>query len=466
MTRLSITWDFTWRLSLLVSVCSGLVFGFVSGGFVAAQVASTAKKVCGPPIYCARTDRRVEPYPRTPPSLGAADSIIVDPNFGSRILRVTDDRSNPKRPGSSLNTPASAEQNSWNKTSTEFYVLSNGPTFLYDFDPTSMKAHETRVIDMRGEPEFSYTRENILYGLSRTGFQEYDTSKGRSTELDDASKCVRLEPSDTAHSVSASADDNRLMTVLGPRQDDNYIVYIYDRALGCRWYNTKTGQIGGKWGEKGNVTFPNRFTLHNARMSKSGKYIFMQRGGGQGPGRWWLIWDVNTLNLAECTHECPGHHVMGYSHILGGTGKMHPLDLWLRPLDNLETHTALVSGLEHIPLPWYDFHFSWNNVDPNDSTPACFSTYRGVNPDVPGAPLYVTGPWENEIDCVETDGKNSTVWRFAHTYSTAKNGFWSTPRGNVSQDGRFYMFTSDWQDQLGRTENGKYRSDVFIVELR
>jgi hypothetical protein len=61
----------------------------------------------------------------------------------------------------------------------------------------------------------------------------------------------------------------------------------------------------------------------------------------------------------------------------------------------------------------------------------------------------------------------SKVWRFAHTYSTAKNGFWSTPRGNVSQDGRFFMFTSDWQDQLGKLPGSdKYRTDVFIVELK
>lgn len=454
-------------LAYRAALCLSLALAMLAGPSAYGQATGAAEKVCGPPVYCARTDRQTEPYGKSPIAIGPAGSIIADPAFGSRILRVTDEKSNTGgRPGSSFVTPSSAEQNSWNKSTTKFYVLADGGRkALFDFDAQTMKAHPNRLIDMPGESEFSYTRENILYGNTRTGLQEYDISRNRFTELDDASKCVRLEFSDTAHSVSASTDDNRLMTVLGPRQDDNYIIYVYDRSLGCRWYNTKTGEIGGKWGEKGNISLPDRFTLHNARIAKSGKYIFMQRGGGTGPGRWWLIWDVATLNLSQCMHECPGHHVMGYSHILGGTGKMHPLELWLRPLDNLEAHTDLVDNLQHMPLPWYDGHFSWNNVDPNDSMPACFSTYRAVNPDVPGAPLYVTGPWENEIDCVETDGKKSTVWRFAHTYSTAKNGFWSTPRGNVSQDGRFYMFTSDWQDQLGHGDNGKYRSDVFIVEL-
>lgn len=388
---------------------------------------------------------------------------MTDPNFGSRILRVTDKKSDPGRRDGSLNTPSSAEQNSWNKTSTKFYVLApGGQKVLYDFDPTSMKVRQADVVDMLGEPEFSYTRADILYGLSRTGFQEYDTAKRRFTEVNDFSKCLRLEGSDKASVVSVSGDDKRLMTALGPQQDKYYIVYIYDRALGCRWYNTQTGEIGGKWGPTGVVALPDRFTLHNARMSKSGKFISMTRGGGGGL----VVWDVDTLNPKVCTLACGGHHVLGYSHALGGSGRVHPLDLWLRSLEDLNNYSALVPNLQHVPLPWYDFHFSWNNVDATDSAPACFSTYVPVNPDTPGVPLYVAEPWENEIDCVETDGAQSRVWRFAHTYSTARNGFWSSPRGNVSQDGRFFMFTSDWQDQLGRAQDGKYRNDVFIVELR
>jgi hypothetical protein len=95
------------------------------------------------------------------------------------------------------------------------------------------------------------------------------------------------------------------------------------------------------------------------------------------------------------------------------------------------------------------------------------STFSLYNPTKPGTPLDTVAPWENEILCVETDGDDSKVWRFAHTYSTAKGGFWTTPRGNVSQDGRFYLFTSDWENQLGRRISGDgYRVDVFMVELR
>jgi hypothetical protein len=162
---------------------------------------------------------------------------------------------------------------------------------------------------------------------------------------------------------------------------------------------------------------------------------------------------------------CKGHHALGYSHLLNPSEQEHPMDLWIRPLNQLDAPSPLIKQLPPVQ-GWYDLHISWNNVDANDSNPACLSTYRRDNPNSPATSPEVLGPWENEIVCVETDRMDSKVWRFAHTYSTAQNGFWSSPRGNVSQDGRFYMFTSDWQDQLGANGNSSYRTDVFIVELK
>ena len=436
-----------------------------------ARLDAVQSSTCGPPEYCARADRRVEPYPEKPPAIGPAGSIISDPTFGSRILRVTDSRSDPTQAGRPLFTPSSAEQNSWNKNSTMFYVTTSGGGFLlYDFDPETMTTRPAKSpkVDLGAEPQFSFRQANILYGMNprRRAFEQYDTSTGQVAEVNDTSKCVKLDSGDTATLVSVSADDNRFTTMLGPRQDKNYMVYVYDRAQGCRWYNTQTGEIGGQWGPKGTISVPDRFLLHNARMAKSGKFVYLTRGGG-GIGQGWVVWEIDGMNIGVCSRGCGGHHVMGYSHIVGPSEMSHPLDLWVRPLNDLNASTPIISGLAPARDFWFDSHFSWNNVDENDSAPVCFSTYRPNNPDTPGAAPLVTGAWQNEIDCAETDGKASKVWRFAHTYSTARNGFWSTPRGNASQDGRFYMFTSDWEDQLGKTPKGdKYRTDVFIVELK
>jgi hypothetical protein len=453
------------------------VLGLIAAPGIAQTPASASRDVplsgpCGTQEYCARTDRRVESYPERPPAIGPAGSIIRDPTFGPRILRVTDGTSDATQAGRPLFTPSSSEQNSWNTNSTMFYVTTSGGSFqLYHFDPATMTARAANNPnrDLGVEPQFSFQQANILYGVNRRDrvFEQYDASNGRVAEINDPSKCVKLGSGDRATLVSVSADDNRFVTMLGPQQDKDYLVYVYDRTQGCRWYNTETGEIGGQWGPKGTISVPDRFLLHNARMAKSGKYVYMTRGGGGGIGHGWVVWEIDGLNIGVCSQGCNAHHVLGYSHIVGPSGMIHPLDLWSRPLNHLDALTPLISGLEPAKGFWFDSHFSWNNVDPDDSSPVCFSTYRPTNPDTPGAAPLVTGPWENEIDCAETDGKASKVWRFAHTYSSARNGFWSTPRGNVSQDGRFFMFTSDWQDQLGKTPKGdKYRTDVFIVELR
>ena len=60
------------------------------------------------------------------------------------------------------------------------------------------------------------------------------------------------------------------------------------------------------------------------------------------------------------------------------------------------------------------------------------------------------------------------IWRFAHHRSVYQTvDFWSTPRGNVSQDGKFYEFTSTWGNELGIQPgtSGIFRKDVFVVEL-
>jgi len=459
-------------------ISAGFAFAMLSHMAVSAQVAAP-EKLCGYPSYCARTDVRVEPYPKAALMMGPAGSIIKDPNFGSRIVRVTDTKTDGRGASESYSTPSSAEQNSWNTDDTRFYARAiDGRLLLFDFNPSTLVARPLGQpnVSWIGEPQFSYSQPDILYGIARDRptFQQYDISTNRTTDVHDASKCVKLKSSDAGRAISVSADDQRAAMVLGPEQDTDYLVYVYDRTKGCRWYNAQTGEIGGQWGPKGNVSVPDRYLIHDARINKSGRFLEIRRSGALVPGVTLpsnpapsFIWNVDTMELTPCGPKgCKGHHALGYLHLLNPSEQEHPMDLWIRPLNQLEAPSPLIKTLPAIQ-GWYDLHLSWNNVHADDSAPACLSTYRRDNPDAPGAPPRVLGPWENEILCVETDGKDSKVWRFAQTYSTAQNGFWSSPRGNVSQDGRFYMFTSDWEDQLGQVPGtSSYRTDVFVVELK
>ena len=72
------------------------------------------------------------------------------------------------------------------------------------------------------------------------------------------------------------------------------------------------------------------------------------------------------------------------------------------------------------------------------------------------------GVFHNELVLVKTDGSQN-VRRFAHHRSVyaqdvpGLNNYWNTPRANISKDGRFVAFTSNW--------GGTNRQDLFIVKI-
>jgi hypothetical protein len=87
----------------------------------------------------------------------------------------------------------------------------------------------------------------------------------------------------------------------------------------------------------------------------------------------------------------------------------------------------------------------------------------------------VTNAWDNEILGVATDG-SGTVYRFAHTYDTNQSSVFSAEDaiGDVSADGKYYFWTTDWDGMLGQYGGGANscsvsgqtcRTDVFMALL-
>src|SRR5262249_10229541 len=124
-------------------------------------------------------------------------------------------------------------------------------------------------------------------------------------------------------------------------------------------------------------------------------------------------------------------------------------------------------------------HTSWNNAQPGTLVPVLSSTYRYYNG------TYNTTPWrawDDEIVAIETDrfDAGATVWRFAHHRSDISYDgdpsialyFWYVPNGVISPDGRWAIFTSNWEKTLGTAvgtdvqPGGAFRCDVFLVGLR
>jgi hypothetical protein len=463
-------------LALCVSICASRPLGLSSRTpsrtstplRVTKTRPSQAPGIQPPADYQAITSTEPIPYPSVPPRLGPAGSIITEPEFHARVLRVTDAGTlGAHFPNWDFHTPGSAMQNTFATDSKLFYVIGEGMHILvFHFDPTTLRSTYSGLdFGKYGwrDMTFSTVSPNIAYGVAggaKGRIDRYDFSSNKESTVFDPAHCLKYSGAFGGLDISASAGDSRILGVFGPQEDEDPYLVVWDSTHGCRWYNTQSGEVGGNWGPKGKVSTNDRFGVHQARISLNGRYAVVTGGAG------WHVWDIETLQVSSCTKReiCGGHFAIGYNKIVNSAGTEDEMHVVMRSLSNLNAPSDLI-GTFPKPKEWgSDKHWSWNNDNVSDTAPVCGSTYMASNPDTPGAPLLADRAWDNEILCFATTGPQK-VWRIAHTYSTARNGFFSTPRGNISQDGRFYMFSSDWEDELGKDRAGHFRTDVFIVPL-
>ena len=439
-----------WQRALLVVVSAHL----------GAAVLAAAGELPAPPLtYDAVSDVKV--YPKPPlPKIGPAGFRFNDPTFGCPLLRVSDETTAEGRP---IVTPAPAFCNPWNTDSTLFCVMAEGSRNIpFRFDPKTMTARRIEGLpflpDVGNEITFSRREPNICFGKDRQRkvIVRFDFSTKTATDVVDVGRLTGVEPGYMS-TLSISADDVLALVFGGPVQDSSPYLLVYDLKTGNhRVWNTKAGTLDGK-----PVAGAPRFTQHTGLIDLSGRYVMTLGPGVTGP----IVWDTKTDAIRALTVDCHGHHVLGYAAMvndihkwvyraLDGEGVDHPRDLVTHPAGE--------------PYFAYDSHVSWNNARPNLQVPVVLSTYHVVEM---GDPRCV---WGDEVIGVATDGSGK-VWRFAHHRSavytrggdraTGRYNFWDSPRGNVSQDGRFYMFTSNWEDTVGKDSQDRYREDVFVVKL-
>jgi hypothetical protein len=420
--------------------------------------------------YAAVSDRSVRPYPPLP-VLSGAGYQFTDPTSGSKMLRVTDANTRPDFVGRLWASPSSAETSAWNTDSTKFFVIGGGGEVVpYRFDPATMTASRMGdpsnatgglLLFFGGEPSFSFVDPDVLYGVDwaeRNRMVAYRVSTATQSTVHDVQTCL---PGAAVHegNISVTKGDQRLLDYVGGTAQglDTY-VYVYDRTLGCRWLNTQTGQVGGAWGPTGTYNGEAGWFMHNARILKNGKWARIVASSASTAGVY--FWNIETLDVIPCNiglgpDFCGGHQVMGFDTVINQRGLGDGLDFAIRPMRNPAAAGPLITPLLTPPSWGQDTHPSWNNVQADEKQPVCLAVYRADN--------LVQRAWDGEIVCVETDGVASTVWRFAHHRSQYLS-FWDSPRANVSQDGRFALFASNWELTLGIGPYGP-REDAFIVRL-
>jgi hypothetical protein len=443
--------------------------------------------------YDAVRDRGARAKPALP-APGVAGSSFIDPAFGTRMWRVTDRHTRPDRLDRSYRTPSGTHQNAWSRSGRHFFVVSTDGTILpFAFDAASGRASRIDstpsgdgglVLRFYAEPHFSYARDGIIYGAASGGslrtIDQYDFGTGAYTRLLDLDSIAGGLGGTYVGGIGSSAGPaERIITFFGgSSQDRHFYLLVFDPAnpASRRLLNTRASTLDGRA-----TSLRLDFLLHAAAIDRSGRYVTLyptsaDRAAPRSAAPNYL-WDLATdvfTELPSIAARSNGHDAYGYGVRVNQdccTSTTWDAAQWqLRALSSpLTTHDVIVPVLTPRQVYLAD-HPSWHNARPDAWTPFISGLYRY------GANTVEWRAWDDEIIAVQTGETAGEVWRLAHHRSDVRHdtdasriSFWYTPRPNVSPDGRWVLFTSNWEKTLATDPGGdaatRARQDVFLLRL-
>ena len=481
----------------------------------------TAASACGPPSYpCSRSDLDAV-VPTAPPQLGSdtryygghsgAGSVAIDPAYGNRILRVTDGETDPNTPGTSYVTSWSAEANLISADESLFFAVNEGGApCLFDFDQAAFRAtfHGCRYGYGNGNLQFGYTQAdaNAFYTyagaylyrfvIDRGTFaisadSSFNHGKGRFNP--DSHLCLdgQLAALGTwyAGDTSLSSDDATFVVDLGPEQDVNPYVVVWNATKGCRWLNVNTWEVSQGWNTglanpvkiswvSGNApTRPGG--MHNVQLDRSGQYAILAINNTSLKSK--VFWDVDTNVVNDTCTQCQSHWACDFGVCFWDFG---PYDQGFLMRDMAILPSADMSALygqrDMVTTPsnssrlTNDEHAAHQNASANQKN--IYLVEWGKD----SGAFTVENNWDDEILGVNWDGSKRTI-RFNKTWNSSFAG--GCP---ISPLGHYAICASDYQmynkdkgfgnglnedscdhnmPETVRGTNG-CRSDILLFELR
>lgn len=384
---------------------------------VGAAAAMLPARVSGQTL---KTDYGTYPEPALP-ALPAAGGTFVDPTFGTTIMRLTD---------SNDGSDCRVEYSYWptvNVDSTKVKALCvNGGvdrTKIWTFDPTNFKRGSAILMPMLAQSYdaiWSGSDPNIVYGHSITNLLvAFNASTQTTTTIKDFSGIVPSGGQLNQMSMSA---------------DDNVFAFHVTNSSG-----TPVGYV--VWKRSTNTLLLNRTEsgIDEVQIDKTGRYL--EAGFTSGNNR---IWDLQASPPAytDLTWGVDGffHHDSGHGTLFTYNGKGNGIAFRQSSAPhNLTALMPLSSSNKTGHMSMRANNESWGLI----------SNY---NNDGSG----VTSPFDNEVFQVATDGSGD-VRRIAH-HRSVYNDYYDAPFANISPDGRFVAFSSNWGHASGRR-------DVFIAMI-
>ncbi len=369
------------------------------------------------------TDHNVRPAP-APPALPRAGGTFVDPTFGTTIMRVTDESDGTSNHNYYSYWPT------FNLDSTRFFIVCDGSPRLYRFDTANFQIlSKGPLFDQQlpgggyistEDATWSATNANVLYGYNGLKLWAYDVAARTYSLVKDFTGEV---PAGYLGQMSRSTDDN---VFAFSKKDSGYSVTGY-----LVWQRDQNRILRS-------VSLGN---FDEVQIDKSGRYLVVKADFGGGID--FQIVDLPSgavQNLSDPAPDfSPGHSDNGRQIVVGH-------DNW----NNQYTVRSLASPHQFTRV--ISFGNDWSQANhlsmlADDESWCVISNFTAGSGPV--------GPFREEIFQASTDGSQS-VRRLAHHHSVFRD-YWDTPRADISRDGRFIAFTSNW----GSTT----RRDVFIIKV-
>ena len=368
------------------------------------------------------------PEPPLPP-LPPAGGTLVDPTFGTTILRVTDAATDG---GRSCGT-AYSYWPTFNRTSTRLWALCGTHAMAFDFAPATLALSNRRPLFVSPPPGGGYPvaedtmwsaiDPDVVFTHDATRLWAYDVSSGVFTLVKDLSG---LQPRLFLHQMSRSVDDDVFAFTTKDATTGNVTGYVvYRRSTDSYPVQVATTQ------------------LDEVQIDKSGRYLLVKTGIRTGAGAIWnRVIDVTTGAIDELVDGTPDFAV---GHSDNGVGTVVGYDRW----NNQLTGRLLAAPHAFFTVAafgddWQGLHLSHSADDERWVTVSYFRAPGGSLP---------WGPLQQEIFQAATDG-SERVRRLAH-HRSVYSSYWDSPRGNVSADSRFIAFSSNW--------GGSNRQDLFVL---
>ena len=404
-----------------------------------------AATATAPTTYSAYSGTDAKPIPHAP-ALGPVNSVIRDPTFGSRILRVTDAHTHG---GDSLIPEYAGFFRTWNADSTALKLHGpHGNSYWLEFHPSSFKVGDGSArptlhpLSFNVKWEWSAVDPDIIYFMDGNQFAKYNKTTHVVTHLGAAPHgplgyhvlVVGRDAWICAAVGSGSQNTYTQIFCLNPHDPSQHkFIDVLKKTINGsaqhdpHWPTSAAGQTIG---------------IHQMYGSATGTWLevgFVHHSWGAG-GEAVFNLSTNTWSLlTNANMYSSGHSSIGVKFVngSGSINGMYSGGACLRDPNNLmdPKHYSFIMQPPSNATGWYDGeHSSWFNSSTNSHAPVLFSRY---NISKPPRPL----PWYGEIIAAATDGSNR-VWRFAHNHNGGLVNWVGQAFAQISNDGRWALFSS------------------------